>query len=117
YLTPCIYQVDTFHVVFPHGVLPTITTSPACMDDHNGSAYAATYIDDPVGYSYTWLQGADTLSVTDTLANVASGDYSLHVRTDTGCDTLLLFTIPEVAYQVSFVAADTLLCQGDGLQL
>src|SRR5690606_659249 len=99
--SPCNHNIDTFHVSFPNGVLPTIYTSAECLDDRNGSAYVATYPSDPVSYSYTWMQGMDTLSVTDTLSNVPSGTYRLHVQTDSGCDTLLFFDIPEEDFRVS----------------
>src|SRR5690606_17430114 len=113
---PCNYHVDTFHVDFPNGVLPTITTMAECRSDSNGSAYASTYAGDLVEYTYTWLLGTDTLSIGDTLRSVPSGAYGLHVQTDTGCDTVLFFDIPEEDYRVAFEVSDTLICLGDTLQ-
>src|SRR5690606_17815734 len=92
---PCSYHVDTFYVSFPNGVLPTIYTSAECQSGGNGYAYAYTYPGDPVSYSYIWVDNSDTLSLTDTLLDVPSGSYRLHVQTNTGCDTLLFFNIEE----------------------
>lgn len=114
---PCNYHVDTFHVRFPLGVLPDIYTHAACRSDSNGAAYATTYPGDPVDYEYTWMRGPDTLSVTDTLSGVPSGGYSLHVQTNTGCDTLLFFDMPEADFRVSFAISDTLICVGDTIRL
>lgn len=114
---PCNYHVDTFQVDFPNGVLPTIYTMAECRSDSNGYAYAYTYPDDPVTYSYTWMRDDDTLSVTDTLSDVPSGSYSLHVQTNTGCDTLLFFDIGEEDFRVSFTVSDTLICVGDAIGL
>src|SRR5690606_20789963 len=53
----------------------------------------------------------------DTMAVVPSGSYSLHVfSTDTGCDTLLFFDVPEEEFQVSFYVSDTLICLGDTIR-
>lgn len=112
---PCIHHIDTFHVSFPYGVLPSIHIDTACAGMANGGAYATTYPGDTVHYVYTWLSGADTLSLTDTFASVPSGSYTLLVHT-VNCDTNLNFIIPEVDYQVSFTISDTLLCMGDALQ-
>lgn len=114
---PCTYNVDTFHVRFPNGVLPKIKTRAACRSDNNGFAFATTYPGDPVKYTFTWLQGDDTLSVSDTLSGVPSGSYSLFVQTDSGCDTLLHFDVPEEDFHVSFEVSDTLICLGDTLQI
>src|SRR5690606_4170064 len=53
----------------------------------------------------------------DTLKRRASGSYSLHVQTDTGCDTVLFFDIREEDFRVSFEVSDTNICQGDTIQL
>jgi len=86
----------------------------ACVNTPNGSAYATTYPGDTVTYHYLWQNSTgDTLSTTDTLAHVPSGNYTLQVKT-AHCDTMLSFTIPEVDYRVSF-QVDTLVCQGTRL--
>ena len=113
--SPCRYHSDTFHVSFPNGVLPHITVDTACVSTANGNAYASTYPGDTVTYHYSWQnQQGDTLSLTDTLQHVPSGNYTLLVTT-AHCDTTLSFYIPEVDYQVSF-QADSIICQGTELQ-
>lgn len=112
---PCDFHVDTFHVEFPNGVLPAIHVDTACMGAANGNAYATTYPGDTVSYTYTWLNGTDTLSDTDSLFAVPAGSYTLLVRT-ANCDTSLNIIIPEVDYEVSFIISDTVLCMGDLLQ-
>lgn len=111
---PCVFHTDTFHVAFPFGVLPKIQVRAGCKNDANGSAYAYTYTGDTVSYHYTWTNTAnDTLSITDTLSDVAAGNYFLHVHT-AHCDTLLPINIPEEDHDVSF-EADTLICKDDVL--
>lgn len=112
HMPPCTYRVDTFNVSFSNGVLPAIHIDTACIGTRNGRAYTSTYPADTVQYSYAWLRGADTISLTDTLRAVASGNYSVLIHT-AHCDTSLSFTIPEVAYRVSFIVSDTLVCMGD----
>src|SRR5690606_32262348 len=114
---PCNVHTDTFTVSFPNGVLPTITITDACKDAANGKASATTYPGDPVSYYYTWLSGSDTLSQGDSLLQVPAGSYSLYVQTDTGCDTLLPFVIPEVEFELSFTMSDTLICMGTILEV
>lgn len=110
---PCNFHADTFHVAFPAGVLPTLDIQGECRDYRNGQVYAGTYPGDPVLYTYTWLQGSDTLFTGDSLQNVPSGAYRVHVQTSTGCDTLLHFELPEEDFRVSFTTSDTLVCLGD----
>jgi len=70
-----------------------------------------------VSYYYTWLSGSDTLSQGDSLLQVPAGSYSLYVQTDTGCDTLLPFVIPEVGFELSFTMSDILICMGTILEV
>src|SRR5690606_16306902 len=107
---PCNFHVDTFHVSFPYGVLPDIHVQNACKGDANGIAWVSTYTGDTVTYYYTWQNDSGiTLSLTDTLHNIPSGTYTLHVAT-AHCDTTLSFFIPEEEHSVSFLA-DSLICQ------
>src|SRR5690606_24016152 len=86
-----------------------------CRTDSNGSAFTSTYPGDPVNYHYVWMQDADTLSRMDTLKAVPSGNYQLHISTDSGCDTLLEFNIPEVDFRAAFELSDTLICIGSAV--
>lgn len=110
YTAPCVRHTDTFSVSFPDGKLPSLSIQASCKGEHNGKAYVRTYPGDTVQYSYAW-RGADTtvLSVADSLTGIASGSYTLRIRT-AHCDTTLSFYIPEESYQVSF-DADTIICQ------
>lgn len=108
---PCNFHTDTFQVGFPNGVLPMIHVDTACIGVSNGGAYASTYPDDTVHYTYTWLSSTDTLSVTDSLLSVPSGNYTVLIHT-AHCDTSLNFSVPVVDYRVNFTLSDTLLCQG-----
>ncbi len=111
---PCVVHVDTFQVQFPGGILPAIHTKAGCRGHSSGKAYASTYTGDTVGYRYTWRDaGGLTLSLSDTLASVPGGNYTLQVQT-TLCDTLLYFTIPEEDHRISF-RADSIICLGDTL--
>jgi gliding motility-associated-like protein len=56
-----------------------------------------------------------SLSTTDTLQPVPSGNYTLEINTNSGCDTTLSFYLPEEQHTVSY-AVDTLSCQGENLQ-
>lgn len=113
----CTINVDTFHVQFPAS-LPNITILPECRGDRNGKAYAASYAEDSILYSYTWLheETLDTLSISDTLMNAPSGPYRLYIHTSSGCDTVLFFELPEEDRRVSF-DVDSLICLGDTVSL
>ncbi len=112
---PCTYRVDTFDLVFPNGVLPRITLQNSCKDYAKGQAQASTFPGDTVIYRYTWFNGnMDTLSFSDTLRQVRSGNYFLKVST-INCDTLIPFFIPEEEGHVSFTLQDTLVCTYDTL--
>jgi gliding motility-associated-like protein len=116
---PCNYHVDTFIVHFPLGVLPDITASAACNGASNGKAYASTYPGDPVTYHYAWLRTGsnDTLSVSDQVHNLEPGTYRVFISTNTGCDTMLNWSVPEVDFKVSFNLSDTLACVGEAITL
>lgn len=112
---PCVYHTDTFHLTFPDGFLPQVDIRNSCAGDDNGKAWTYTYPGDTVTYHYTWVNAVgDTLSVTDTMNHVPSGNYAVHVKT-LRCDTTLTFYIPEEEHSVSFVS-DTLICLGTVLQ-
>jgi gliding motility-associated-like protein len=112
---PCIFHADTFNLTFPDGFLPQIDIRNSCKDDNNGGAWAYTYSGDTVTYHYAWINSAgDTLSVTDTMNHVPSGNYVLHVST-IHCDTTLAFYLSEEEHVVSFTS-DTLICLGTTLQ-
>lgn len=114
YRIACNVFIDTFKVSFPNGVLPRIHVRNNCKGQQTGKAWAGTYPGDHVRYHYLWQNSqGDTLSLTDTLHHVPSGDYTLSVTTAT-CDTILSFFIPEEAHQVSF-GADSFVCQGEEL--
>jgi gliding motility-associated-like protein len=114
--SPCVYHTDTFTVSFPNGVLPQLGQYSSCKGQQNGKAWAYTFPGDTVAYHYTWTNAVqDTLSYTDSLLNVPSGLYTLHVST-VHCDTTLSISVPEEDYEVSF-ATDTLICLGTLLQL
>ncbi len=120
YYTPsCRYHMDTFVVNFPHGVLPDITTYPACKETATGKALATTYPGDPAVYNYFWFaaSGQDTLSFTDSLTDVAAGAYRVHIITQTGCDTILYFDVSAISPELSIEVTDTLLCVGDMFQV
>jgi len=111
---PCTFHVDTFYISFPNGVLPDIHIRNACPGFSNGKAWATTYPGDTVTY-YCWQNNnGDTLSLTDTLKNVSSGNYTLRIST-VHCDTTLSFFLPEEEHHVSFLA-DSVVCQGTELQ-
>ncbi len=113
---PCNFNVDTFYVSFPNGVLPDIHIQNACKGFDNGKAWVSTYPGDTVTYHYIWQNELeDTLSLTDTLQKVPSGNYILHVIT-AHCDTTLSFFLPEEEHKVSF-QADSIICQGTELTL
>ncbi len=115
YAKPCRFQVDTFIVTFPGGVLPSIAIEASCHNAANGRAKAYTYPGDTVIYHYTWRNNRnDILSATADLQNVPAGKYSLAITT-AQCDTLLYIDIPEVEGRVSF-AADSLACIIDTIQ-
>ncbi len=110
YMPPCTFHSDTFHVTFPNGVLPDITIKSSCKGSNNGKAWAGTYPGDTIAYHYAWTTySKDTLSLTDTLQNVPSGNYILHINT-VNCDTTLTFFIPEEEHKVSY-HADCIICQ------
>jgi gliding motility-associated-like protein len=112
---PCVFHADTFNLTFPNGFLPQIDIRNNCKEDNNGKAWAYTYPGDTVTYHYTWTNTAgDTLSITDTVSHVSSGNYILHIRT-VNCDTTLSFYLPEEEHLVSFTS-DTLICLGTTLQ-
>lgn len=112
-MPPCDEYIDTIRFTLPYGVLPTITTVPACSGVNNGKAWAATFAGDTVYYHYTWLNGTgDTVSVTDTLHQAMAGNYMLYIHT-VSCDTLLEVTVPEIVDSVAFSVSDTLACAGD----
>lgn len=112
---PCVFHADTFNLTFPDGFLPQINIRNSCKDVNNGKAWAYTYPGDTVTYHYTWINAAgDTLSVSDTMSHVSSGNYTLRVRT-IHCDTLLTFYLPEEAHDVAF-NSDTLICLGTNIQ-
>ncbi len=114
YKIACDVFIDTFEVSFPNGVLPDINILNSCKGQSNGKVWASTYAGDDVQYHYLWQNSSrDTLSLTDTLYNIPSGYYTLHVATEQ-CDTTLTFFVPEETYDVSF-HADTLTCQGTEL--
>lgn len=112
---PCVFHTDTFTVSFPNGVLPQVDIKSSCSNTHNGKAWAYTFSTDTVQYHYTWTnENNDTLSVTDSLLDVPSGSYHLHIATFQ-CDTMLSVVIPEETYHVSFTA-DSLVCLGETIQ-
>lgn len=111
---PCNFHTDTIEVSFPNGRLPWLHIDTTCANTANGLAYAYTYMGDTVHYSYTWMNTAgDTLSVTDTLKHVASGNYTVYIHT-AQCDTLLSLFVPETEYHVSF-ASDSIICISEAL--
>ncbi len=112
---PCNYHVDTFHVSFPNGRLPTIQVSPECRGLRNGNIRLEGQAYDTLNYRYTWMQEQDTLSRDTILNQLIAGVYDLYIHTETGCDTQLTIDVPEVDYRVSFTV-DTLICEGDTLQ-
>ncbi len=105
----CKFNIDTFRVTFFN---PLLVIDASCKDDSNGKAKLIVG-DSFSAYTLTWLNSNDdTLSVTDSLYNVAAGNYYLRVNTTNGCDTVLPILIPEVDYKVSF-DADRLICEND----
>lgn len=115
YTEPCRFRVDTFIVDFLCK-LPQLFTNPSCREDRNGSAWM-TSMDDRVNYSFIWRNSTgDTLSVTDSLADVPSGYYTVQITTLSGCDTIISFPIREEDHKISF-EMDTLVCEGDIVNL
>lgn len=115
-ITPCVYRIDSFRVWSPSGIIPAVQTAPACPGSDNGKAWVQT---GGSSLSLRWTLAADTvtLSVSDSLLNVPSGHYQLHIITEHGCDTTLLFFVPEEDRQVSFTCSDTLICLGEEVVL
>jgi gliding motility-associated-like protein len=113
---PCIFHTDTFVVTFPGGSVPVIQWTGSCAGMNNGNAWVITPSWDTIGYTYNWRNAAGmSLSITDTLQPVPSGNYTLEIYTSSGCDTTLSFYLPEEQHTVSY-AVDTLSCQGENLQ-
>lgn len=111
---PCSFNVDTFLISFPHGMLPDLYIDTSCANIGNGRAYVSTYAGDTVTYSYTWTNGpGDTLSTGDTLSQASSGNYKIYIHT-IHCDTMLSFFIPEADHRVSF-RSDSIVCMGSSL--
>jgi len=113
---PCDYRVDTFVLSFTNGYLPQIINQPACKGAANGQAWTYTFPGDTTTYNHVWLNAlGDTLSLTDTVQGITSGNYVLRLNTG-DCDTLLSFFLPEEHYSVSFLS-DSFICEGADLQL
>ncbi len=115
YTPPCRLHTDTFHLSFPGGILPAITTTASCPGASNGQAYAATYPGDTVAYRFTWFRDSIPLLQGDTLRGISQGAYRVRVQTPSGCDTFLSFYIGVEDVRVAFTVSDTLACEGDTL--
>lgn len=107
YTSPCSYNIDSFETFFP-----SVLTKNSCRQQANGSAWVIPAQGDTTGYTYTWTDTAgNVLSVSDTLPDVAPGNYKLLITSAGGCNTKLDISIGEDVYETSFTA-DTLACQG-----
>lgn len=116
HVPPCDVRIDSFNVSFPGGILPQIITKGTCNGGSNGMIVAKGFSGDTVSYSYSWLNAlGDTLSLNDTLQDVASGNYYLHIQT-ASCDTTLFVNLPDEQYEVAF-SGDSIICQGNAISI
>jgi gliding motility-associated-like protein len=116
YTAPCVFHTDTFKVVFPAGSVPVLQWEGSCAGMNNGMAWVITPSWDTVSYTYNWRNAVGmSLSATDTLQQVPSGNYTLEISLSNGCDTTLSFFLPEEQHSVNYTV-DTLSCLGENLQ-
>lgn len=116
YTAPCVFHTDTFKVTFPGGSVPVLQLAGSCEGMNNGMAWVITPTWDTITYAYNWRNAVGvSLSTTDTLQQVPSGNYTLEISTSSGCDTILAFFLQEEQHMVSYIA-DTLSCLGETLQ-
>ncbi len=112
-IAPCNWYTDTFNIYFPSGRLPQLGKSEACKNANNAHAWLRPEPGDSTTYTYEWRDARlNILSKADSLLFVAPGNYSVWVRSATGCDTLLSFELNEIRSEVSFLS-DSLACTGD----
>jgi gliding motility-associated-like protein len=116
YTAPCVFHTDTFKVTFPGGSVPALQLEGSCAGMDNGMAWVITPTWDTVSYVYNWRNAVGaSLSVTDTLQQVPSGNYTLQISISNGCDTTLSFFLSEEQHTVNYTI-DTLSCLGENLQ-
>lgn len=116
YTAPCTFHTDTFKVAFPGGSVPVLQITGSCEGMNNGMARVITPTWDTVSYAYNWRNATGiSLSATDTLQQVPSGNYTLQISISNDCDTTLSFFLPEEQHMVSYTV-DTLSCLGETLQ-
>jgi gliding motility-associated-like protein len=116
YTAPCVFHTDTFKVTFPGGSVPVLQIVGSCADMNNGMAWVITPTWDTITYVYNWRNAVGvSLSTTDTLQQVPSGNYTLEISTSSGCDTTLSFFLSEEQHTVNYTV-DTLSCLGENLQ-
>lgn len=125
--SPCQIRRDTFRVRFEQ-ILPTVSTA----EKHCGDAAFMVHpaVGDTTACTYTWInaqgdtvrqsqqyQYGDTLNYPVSASGIQQ--YSLHIQTPNGCDTLLQLT-DTIDYEVialSDVTSDTIIAYGSSLQL
>ncbi|WP_118973281.1 gliding motility-associated C-terminal domain-containing protein [Taibaiella koreensis] len=116
----CTDKIDSIHVRWEH--LPVVAwDSAGCTAPRTAKAYGMAQ--DSTLVTYTWSDAAGIFQTGqsrngDTVSGLLPGNYSVHLRTASGCDTTVAFTIqayPEPVVTVAPSAAR--LRYGDSLQL
>ena len=111
----CTNQQDTFKVVFVK--LPALSyTSYSCPNSYKAKAKLIPYQNDTTTFHYAWKdENNNTLQQSwsnngDSILNLSSGIYTVQIRTQTGCDTTLHFTINPLPMPYVSFNSDTVIC-------
>ncbi len=103
---------DTAHVLAPDPILANLGTTPVnCAGDCDGTAVVAPS-GGTGGYTYVWMDGADTLSTTAQVTGLCAGNYAVEITALGGCSinqgVLILSPQPITATAV----VDSITCSG-----
>ncbi|WP_316835019.1 gliding motility-associated C-terminal domain-containing protein [Pedobacter nutrimenti] len=122
YFKNCKYITDTFKVTFEKA--PTLTiNSHSCPERPSGNILLSNGSDTGT-FRAIWKDGAGSVikdhfsSVTDMLNGLPAGNYSVEIKTASGCDTVLhtqLIEYPSV--QLTISPRDTIIRYGDSIIL
>lgn len=111
----CKNQEDTFKVVFVK--LPALShTSYSCPNSYKAKAKLIPYQNDTTTFHYAWKDENNNVlqqswnNNGDSILNLSSGIYTVQIRTQTGCDTTLHFTINPLPMPYASFNSDTVIC-------
>ncbi len=119
YTPPCVYHSDTFSVDFSSRP-PQTGSFTSCKGVDSNYLWIMPFEGNKVTYTYTWRDSLGNVLRTNTIAGndtffADPGLYSVTMKGDNDCDTLIALRLPTPDSHISFIA-DSIICMGDVMQ-